>query len=201
MRNLAFILVAAALCGCASAPKWNAQEFAFSIPEGARATTVQTNIVALTRVSVSPLFQARAFTYKVGDNSYQQDPYAGFAVAPERAVADAVRGWMRQSGAFGHIADPGSGLAPGIVAEMSVTELYGDFRKGTQPVATMKIHCIIYEIKEGSPGAILLDRTFAQQTALAKKTPAALMAAWNTNLEKILEEFRTEYSKTRAPGQ
>src|SRR2546422_619084 len=143
MRSLALILLGAAiLCGCASSPAWKRRVFAFSLPADPPIVNSPTNIVALSRVSISPLFQSRSFTYRTAENSYEQDPYAGFLITPERALAEPIRAWIRASGVFGRVAESGSGLAATLVVEVSVNELYGDFRKASQPVGTMEIHFI-----------------------------------------------------------
>src|ERR1700719_3585728 len=146
MRNPATILLAAAiLCGCSSGPGWKRRVFAFSLPADPQITNAQTHIVMLNRVSISPLFQNRSFTYRTAENTYEQDPYAGFLIPPERALAEPIRAWIRGSGVFGRVVEPGSGLAPTLVAEVSINKLYGDFRKASQPVGTMEIHFMFYE--------------------------------------------------------
>src|SRR5712691_5892613 len=196
MRSLAPMLAAASiLCGCASGPAWKRQAFAFSLLPNPPAANARTNIVALNRLSISPRFQSRSFTYRTTENSYEQDPYAGFLVPPERALAEPIRAWMRDSGVFGRLVEPGSGLAPALVAEVSINELYGDFRKASQPVGTMEIHFIFYEIRDDTPGRIVLDKVCARGTPLTRKTPAALMAAWDADLRQIMQDITSEYAK------
>jgi len=196
MRNLALILLATAiLCGCASSPGWKRRVFAFHLPTEPPITNAQTDIVVLRRVSISPLFQGRSFTYRTGENSYEQDPYAGFLIPPERALAEPIRVWMRASGVFGRVVEPGSALTPTLVVEVSVNELYGDFRKASQPVGTMEIHFICYEVNDGTAGRIVLDKVCARETPLTRKTPDALMAAWDADLREIMEEINSEYGR------
>jgi ABC-type uncharacterized transport system auxiliary subunit len=196
MRNLALILLATAiLCGCASSPGWKRRAFAFSLPTDPPLTNAQTAVVVLRRVSISPLFQSRSFTYRTAENSYEQDPYAGFLIPPERALAEPIRAWMRASGVFGRVVEPGSGLTPTLVAEVSVNELYGDFRKASQPVGTMEIHFICYEVNDGTAGRIVLDKVCARETPLTGKTPDAIMAAWDADLRQIMEEINAEYGR------
>jgi len=196
MRSLALILLATAiLCGCASSPGWKRRVFAFSLPTEPPITNAQTDIVVLRRVSISPLFQSRSFTYRTAENSYEQDPYAGFLIPPERALAEPIRAWMRASGVFGRVVEPGSALTPTLVAEVSVNELYGDFRKASQPVGTMEIHFICYEVNDGTAGRIVLDKVCARETPLTRKTPDALMAAWDADLREIMEEINSEYGR------
>src|SRR6266404_1325291 len=196
MRSLAPLLLAVCVFGgCASDPRWKRQVFAFSLPADPPTTNAQTNIVALSRVSISPLFENRFFTYRKAENTYELDPYAGFLVAPGRALSDAIRAWMRAGGVFGRVMEPGSGLRPTLIAEVSVNELYGDLRRASRPVGTMEIHFICYEVKDGDPGRIVLDRVCAHETPLARKTPNALMAAWDAELREIMGEIESEYSK------
>jgi cholesterol transport system auxiliary component len=196
MRTFApMLLVAALLCGCASDPVWKRQVFAFSQPSDPPTKIVQSNIIALKRVSISPLFQSRSFTYRKAEDTYEQDPYAGFLIPPERALAESIRGWLRASGVFGRVMDPGSGLAPTLIAEVSVNELYGDLRKASQPVGTMEIHFICYEIKDEVPGRIVLDKVCVRETPMTQKTPGALMAAWDADLSEIMEEINSGYAK------
>ena len=189
------LAAAAILCGCSSEPAWKRQAFAFSLPPNPPAANARTNIVALSRLSISPRFQSRSFTYKTAENLYEQDPYAAFLVPPERALAEPIRAWMRDSGVFGRLVEPGSGLEPTLVAEVSINELYGDFRKPSQPVARMEIHFIFYEVRDDTPGRIVLDTVRARETPLTRKTPAALMAAWDADLREIMQDLASEYAK------
>jgi hypothetical protein len=196
MRNISpMILAAAILCGCSSGPDWKRRAFAFALPDDPPTTNARTNLVGLSRVSISPLFQSRSFTYRTAENTYKQDPYAGFLIPPERAVAEAIRAWMRGSGVFGRVLEPGSGLTPSLVAEVSVNALYGDFRKASQPVGTMELHFIFYEVNEGAPGRIVLDKHCAHETPLARKAADALMAAWDADLREIMEQIDSEFAK------
>ena len=197
MKQKLLICCLTLLCGCASAPRWKRQEFAFSVPDEPPASNTGTNVLSLDRVSISQLFQGRSFTYRTSENGYAQDPYAGFLIPPERSLAESIRAWFRAGGGFGRVVAPGSGLAPTLVAEVTVGELYGDFRKPSQPVGTISLHCVIYEITDGAPGRFVLDKTCARSTPLTRKTPAALMTAWDTDLREIMEEINSNYAKTR----
>jgi len=185
------LFVAAMLCGCASGPRWTQQTFAFALPSDTPDAIANTNLVALRRVSISPLFESRSFTYRTAEDSYEQDPYAGFLIPPEQALAQSIRAWMRASGALGRLVLPGSDLAPSLVAEVSVSELYGDFRKKSQPVGTLELHLICYKVSDGIPGRIVLDKVCAHETRMATRTPAALMAAWDVDLREIMEEINS----------
>jgi len=196
MRSLAFILfITSLLAGCASGPNWTRRVYSFSLAADPPITNAPGSIVALNRVAISPLFQSRSFTYRTGDNSYEQDPYAGFMISPERALGESIRASMRAGGGFGRVVEPGSSLIPTLIAEVFVTELYGDFRNPKQPVGKMELHFLCYEINDGNPGRILLDKVFAHESPLTAKSPGALMAAWDTDLHDIMQTIEAEYAK------
>jgi ABC-type uncharacterized transport system auxiliary subunit len=194
-HGASILLAAAILCGCASNPKWKQQDFAFALPLDPPAANAQTNIVALNRLSISPLFESRSFTYRTAENTYEHDPYAGFLIPPERALEEPIRAWMRGRGLFGRVVEPGSALPATLIAEVSVNQLYGDFRKASQPVGTMELHFILYEVQNGAPGRIVLDKVCAHETPLARKTPDALIAAWDADLREIMEEINSNYAQ------
>jgi cholesterol transport system auxiliary component len=197
MNRPALILLATAMLGgCTSGPGWKRQLFAFSLPAGPSATNEQGDTVALSRITISPLFQSRSFTYRTGENTYERDPYAGFLIPPEQALAEAIRAWMRTSGVFGRVLEPDSGILPTMIVAVSINELYGDFRQASRPVGTMGIHIMCYEVRDGQPQHIVFDKYCLQETALARKTPSALVAAWDEDLREIMNQINSEYAKT-----
>jgi hypothetical protein len=185
----------AVLCGCDSEPVWKSRSFTFALPSEPPAMGSKTNIVALRRVTISPLFQGRSFTYRMTENTYEHDPYAGFFVLPERAIEQPICAWLRVGGVFGSVVEPGSGLTPSLAAEVSVDELYGDFRKAAQPAGVLEIHVILYELSSDGPGRVLMDKVCARQTPMAKAAPAALAAAWDADLREIMADINTELKR------
>ena len=196
--SLLILSVVAILVGCASGPKWTRRLYAFSLPADPPPTNARTNVVALRKVSISPQFQSRSFTYRTGENSYEQDPYAGFLTPPERALAESIRASMRAGGVFGRVVEPGSGLVPTFEAEVFVSELYGDFRDAARPVGEMELRFLCYQVQDGAPGRILIDQVYSRQTPLKGKTPAALMAAWDADLRDIMDQINSAYAKAHS---
>lgn len=186
----------AAAGGCGSDPVWKRQTFAFTTPPDPPSPATRTNICALSHVSLSPLYQNLSFTYRTGDDAYEQDPYAGFLAAPDRALAEPIRVWLRSGGAFGHVLESGSSLNPDTIVEASVEELYGDFRKPSEATGVMTIHFTVYDTAGAGPGRVLLDKVCTSATPMARKTPAALMASWDSDLRQIMEELNSAYAKT-----
>jgi uncharacterized lipoprotein YmbA len=191
----ALLAGAVALASCGTNPVWKRQTFAFATPPAPIVYASRTNLVALSRVTISPLFKSQSFTYRTAENTYEQDPYAGFLAPPDRMLAEAIRAGLRNAGALGIIVEPDSGLTPSLVVEVSIDELDGDFRNPAKPDGAMAIHFTIYKANEDGPGAVLTDRICAFQTPLADRSPAALMAAWNADLRQIMDQINSEYAK------
>jgi len=192
------LLAAMLMTGCSSSSQWTRRAYSFSLATDPPTTNASGEIVALSRVAISSLFQSRSFTYRTAENSYEHDPYAGFLVPPERALGESIRAWMRDSGVFGRVVEPGSSLMPTRAAEVFVNELYGDFRNASQPIGKMEIHFLYYEVKDGMPGRIVLDKVYARETSLKGKTPGDLMAAWDVDLREIMQQVSSEYAKANS---
>ncbi|HEY3854198.1 MAG TPA: ABC-type transport auxiliary lipoprotein family protein [Verrucomicrobiae bacterium] len=192
---LAAVVILITLAGCGENPVWKRQTFNFNAPSDPPASAMRTNLVALNRVTISPQFESSSFTYRTADDAYEQDPYAGFLAPPERSLGEAIRAWMRKSGSFGNVIEPGSGLEPSLIVEATATDLYGDFRTSAQPTAAMTIHFVLYAVDSDGPRNVLLDKTCVRQTPLTAKTPAALITAWDTDLREIMEEINSDAAK------
>jgi hypothetical protein len=194
-------LLACLLCGCGTNPVWKQQSFAFAVPSDAPPSNTSTNVVLLRRVEISPLFQSRSFTYRTGEDRYEHDPYAEFLVSPERTLGEALHGRLRSAGFLGQVVEPDSALTPSVVVEAKVSELDGDFRNSSQPLAQMAVHFIIYDGGAGGSGRILLDKTFVHGSPMERRTPAALMAGWDDDLRQIIDELKSDYAQTDSNGR
>jgi hypothetical protein len=86
-------------------------------------------------------------------------------------------------------------LTPDLAVEVSIHELYGDFRNASQPLGRLALRFTCFELKDGATGRIVFDRVSAHGTPLAGKSPAALMAAWETDLREIMQEITSGYEK------
>jgi hypothetical protein len=196
------LVVAVVNNGCGSDPVWKRQSYSFALPPETSVNIPATAaICALGHVTMAPMFRDQSFTYRTAKDTYEHDPYAGFFVAPERELVEPMRALMRENGGFGHVVEPGSALAPSVVVEVAVNELYGDFRKTNDFAGVMTIHFIVYKQNADGPGPVLLDKVCDCRTPMTGRTPAALMAAWDTDLRKVMEEINSDYAKTHTPNR
>ena len=134
-------------------------------------------------------FEDRSLVYRTADFSYEADPYAEFLVSPSESLLFPIRSWMRQSGYFESVVEPGSALEPNTMAEIAVLELYGDFRRSQYAAALLKLRFVVLDAPGGIPGKAILEREYSRRIPLKARNANALMAGWNEGLSQILAQF------------
>jgi ABC-type uncharacterized transport system auxiliary subunit len=194
------LLITLAFTGCLSRPALVHQTYALhTAPPEKRAESSTQSILSVRTVQVSPLFERRSFAYRTGPDRYEFDPYAEFMVLPSRALAIPVRSYLRGSGVFQDVAEPGSELMANSVLEIHAHELYGDFRTPGQPAAVLTIRMLLFDSETGQQ-KLLLQKNYSQRVPLKEPSAAALAAGWNQALTKIMSEavndFATAHLKT-----
>ncbi len=179
------------LCGCISRPPLNVRTFAFAGPPASKpdAGFPSHRVVAIRSLRVAAPFDGRSFVYRTGEYSFESDPYAEFFASASDSLLLPIRGSLRQSGAFEAVVEPGSALKPNTVAEISVLELYGDFRRPQEAGAVLKLRILVFDAPNGVAGKLIDEREYSRRIALKARTSEALMAGWNEALGQILTEF------------
>jgi cholesterol transport system auxiliary component len=185
------------LTGCLSKRPLNKQSFTFTIPEAnPHATVTNAPVLTIRQITVMPPFDSPSLTYRTGDFSYERDPYAGFLVSPAESLSEPIRALLRNTGKFSAVADPESSLHGTLDLEISVTQLYGDFRDKEHPTADLEMHFVLYRVPE-SRGArlvkptpvLLLQKIYSRRVPLKSRTAADVVAGLNDALYQIVVEF------------
>jgi len=179
--------------GCLSRPALVHHTYALSGPAHSEAAAKTGDSVLMLRsCTVSPLFEDRAFVYRTGPGAYEHDPYAGFLAEPGTAVAIPVRDYLRHSGAFREVVEPGTMLAADRWLEVYVSELYGDFRAGEQPAAVLTMRFLLFDSEKGSLSDVRLERSYTRRILLTENTAASVVAGWNQALAEIMTEVAAQ---------
>jgi ABC-type uncharacterized transport system auxiliary subunit len=195
--NIILLLLVACICGltgCISRPALTRRTFAFSAP-----TIFGTNAVAsghvlgIRKLQIAAPFDERSFVYRTGEFSYVRDPYAGFLESPAEELLAPMRGWLRDRGSFSAVVEAGSALKPDTLVEISVSQLYGDFRQPTHPAAVLTIQFVFFDASNGIPGKLILQQAYSRSVPLAAPNAAALMKGWNQALAEILAEVSSDF--------
>lgn len=193
------LCVAVLLNGCLSRPSLIKESFAFSLPPPAVVLTTDGNgrVLGIHRLAIAPPFDSQSLIYRTGEFSYERDPYAQFLAPPAESLLAPVRGYLRGTGAFSAVAEPGSALQPNLLAEIYISELYGDFHEPTGASAVMGLHFIFFDAPEGMPGQVWLQRDYVRHIPLKGRTAAALMAGWHQALRQILAHAAADLEATQ----
>jgi len=137
----------------------------------------------------------------MGDFSFQADPYAEFLVSPAESLRPPIRSWMRQSELFQSVVEPGSALKPNTMAEVTVLELYGDFRRPPEPAAVLTLRYVLLDSPEGIPGKLVFEGEYSRRVLLKGRNANALMVGWNQALAQILDQLGADLRRLdSAPG-
>jgi ABC-type uncharacterized transport system auxiliary subunit len=196
---LSGLTVALLLCGCTSRTHWRREEFAFATPADETGTAAHTNILSLRGVKVSPLFEGQALVYRTGENSYEHDAYAEFLIPPSRMLDNYLRISLRNGHAFAEVLNSGSSLDSSCSMEISVNELYGDFRQSDKPQAVLQLRFLLYSTEPDNYGRVLWQGELSRHLPVAHRTPAALVAGWEAGLQQIMDEVNADLDHLAVP--
>jgi cholesterol transport system auxiliary component len=203
ITRLVLLPVLFLLSGCLSRPPLHTQTLAFdpptdSLPKGAARAQ---RVVSIRSLRVAAPFDDRSLVYRVGDFSYNADPYAEFLVSPADSLRPPIRSWMRQSDLFRTVVEPGSALKPNTMAEITILELYGDFRRPPEPTAVLTLRYVLLDSPEGIPGKLVFEEEYSRRVLLKGRNANALMVGWNEALTQILAQLGSDLRRMdSAPG-
>ena len=192
----AVCLLLGTLTGCLSRPPLARESFALTLPAAPESTNATgTAVLLLKSVVVAPMFDGKALVYRLGEHTWEQDPYAEFLVPPALMLAGPLRTVLRRSGTFRDVTEPGSALTPDRVAEIQITELYGDFRNQAELAAVLALRCTIFDTGPKQP--VRLQKEYSRRLALPARTAAGVVTGWNEALRQILGELVADLQARR----
>jgi len=197
--KLLAVLLLACVCGltgCLSRPGMNKQTFAFSIPAIAATNVVASDrVLGIRSLQIAAPFDGRSLVYRTGEFSYVRDPYAEFLESPEEELRAPVREWFRDKGDFNAVEEAGSASKPDTLVEISVSQLFGDFRQPEHPAAILTIRFVFFDTVNGIPGKVIFEQEYSQNVPLNAPTAAALMEGWNHAFAEILTEVSSDFDR------
>lgn len=148
-------------------------------------------ILEVAELRISPRYQGQSFVYRTSDVSFEADYYHLFLVAPAALITEEVRSSLANSRVFDTVISSARQLQSTHRLEGTIHALYGDFSAGGDGKAVLDIHFFL--TKQAPTGsAILIDKRYAQAIPLSRRSPEALVKAWDQALEAILKSFVTD---------
>lgn len=181
------IVVAAGLAACSfTRPPVERATYDLAPARGAApGASVQSVALKVKPFRTAPPYDGREFLYRKADGQLVADFYNGFAAGPGELVTAATADWLKASGLFGAVLEPGISADAAYALEGSVLAVYGDLRDGKRPAAVLDLQA--YLVRSGLDGReLILDRRFSERVDLPDASPEALAQGFNEALARIL---------------
>lgn len=195
--SILFILIAFALSGCLSRAPLKKETLAFSPNLSHTNETTSGGVLAIRSLQVTPPFEGLALVYRTGEFAYDQDPYALFLNSPAALLVPAISDILVNNGCFRAVVQMGSAVKPDTLAEINVTQLYGDIREPGKPSAVLAMHVVLMDATNGMAGKVILQKNYSSQIPIKSTSPTALMEGWNQALMKILAEVQSDFAEAK----
>ncbi|HUL51516.1 MAG TPA: ABC-type transport auxiliary lipoprotein family protein [Candidatus Nitrosotalea sp.] len=190
-----------AFSGCLSRSALKKQTFAFSTPMSPTTNRAASDrVLGIRTLQIAPLFDGRSLVYRTGEFSYARDPYAQFLDPPAEGLLVPVCELLRGDGCFSAVVEAGSAVKPDTMAEINITQLYGDIRKPESPCAVLALQVTFLDATNGLPGSVVLQRDYSRRIPMKSATSAALMEGWNEALFGIFAEAAADFRNREIEG-
>jgi cholesterol transport system auxiliary component len=192
--------IALALAACSiGRPARQVTSYMIDPPFGAPASvTPRPETLRVGFVRVAAPYAGSALVYRLDDVRYANDPYHVFAADPGAMLSGRMAEWLERTGPFSNVVAPGSAPPALYVLEVTVGDLYGDFRPGRPPAAVVSVQFVLIEQTSARP-KVAYERTIASRVPLAKASPDALVRGYGAALAEILSQLAMELREPPAP--
>jgi ABC-type uncharacterized transport system auxiliary subunit len=139
---------------------------------------------------VAAPYEGREFLYRKADGQLVADFYHGFAAGPGELVTAATADWLKASGRFRAVIEPGITADAPYALEGAVLALYADLRDAQRPAAVLDVQ--VYLVRAASGREIALDRRYSERVALADTAPATFARGFNEALANVLARLERD---------
>jgi hypothetical protein len=150
-------------------------------------------VLDIRNVQIAAPFEGRSFVYRTGEFSYVRDSYAEFLEPPTEELMAPMRGWLRGNGDFSAVVEAGSALKPDTLVEVSVSQLFGDFRQPERPAAILTMRFVFFDAANGVPEKAIFQQEYSRNIPLSTPTAAGLMEGWERALSEILAQVSSDF--------
>jgi uncharacterized lipoprotein YmbA len=182
-------LVAAGAVSCLSRPVLVPQLFTIDPPPRIASPAGRGYAVEVRRVDVAAPFDGRELVYRTSRYGLERDPYASLAAPPAGLLADAVREHLGQAGFVREAGQGSDAHAPGLVMDVDVRELSGDFVHPEGPAAVL---VVAFEVSAPGAASLLFRKVYPRRIALPHRTADAVVTGWNEGLADVLGELERD---------
>jgi cholesterol transport system auxiliary component len=192
--------IALVLAACSiGRPALQATTYMIDPPFGATpSVTSRPETLRVGFVRVAAPYAGSALVYRLDDVRYASDPYHVFAADPGAMLGGRMAEWLERTGPFRNVVAPGSAPPAQYVLEVTVGDLYGDFRLGRAPAAVVSVQFVLIDQTNARP-KVAFERTIAATAPLSNASPDALVRGYGVALAEILSQVAKELREPAAP--
>ncbi|EGB16640.1 protein of unknown function DUF330 [Pseudodesulfovibrio mercurii] len=147
-------------------------------------------ILLVRRLSVSDLYNTRELVYRGPEERIDSDFYNMFFVSPANMLTTELRRWLRESGLFAHIIEPGSMAVPGLTLEGTVNALYGDYSTAA-PAAVVEMQFFAVD-ESTADNTIVFSGSYSERIPLADGSPQALVKGLTQGVETVFTALESD---------
>ncbi|WP_207262588.1 ABC-type transport auxiliary lipoprotein family protein [Desulfovibrio sp. Huiquan2017] len=147
-------------------------------------------VLMVRRLSVSDLYNTRELVYRSPEERIDSDFYNLFFVSPSNMLTTELRRWLRESGQFKHIIEPGSIAVPDLTLEGTVNALYGDYTSD-RPAAVVEMQFFAVD-ESTAENDIVFSGSYAERVPLADSSPQALVKALTQGVEAVFTSLESD---------
>ncbi|MGE4423296.1 MAG: ABC-type transport auxiliary lipoprotein family protein [Pseudodesulfovibrio sp.] len=147
-------------------------------------------LLMVRRLAISELYNSRELVYRAAGERVESDFYNMFFVNPASMLTTELRRWLRESGEFSHILEPGSMVVPTLTLEGTINALYGDY-SGDQPAAVVEMQFFVVD-ESTADNAIVFSGSYTERVPVADADPQNLVKAMTQGVEQVYAALETD---------
>lgn len=185
--RVAALMLVLVLVGCAvTRPSPVKQAFLLNPAAVTPVAKPQPGSLRVALINIAAPFRGRAFVYRTGELSFENDFYVEFLVAPAALLTNGTTQALQQARVFERVLAPGSAGESDWTLEGFVSTLYEDRREASKSYAELSI---LYYLSPSEGSSPVWSKEYHRRVPLSGASAQAYAAAMNGAFSDILGEL------------
>jgi cholesterol transport system auxiliary component len=187
----AYGIILLSIAGCAK-QQFNKQRYWLDIERSKSDSNIKTSaILGVEPFSIDSAFRTRGIVYKKTAHQYKGDFYQEYLIPPAQMMTEQTSRWLRDSGLFARVLEPGSIMQSTHVLEGHIGKVYVDASQGNQYVAKLEISFYLLK-KEKRHEKILFGKTYTASKLMETSKTEDYFKALEAALTEILQQYEND---------
>jgi len=184
------IVATVAGCGGLNKPYPAKDRFGLVVPESAivAAEKPLPGVLRVERVRVSSPFDRQSLVYRTGEQIYRIDYYNEFVADPEALLTGELIRVLSAQRTFESVVELSTLASSRLRLQLTVTQLFGDFRNGSSPLAVIQARAILLRDDAGAT-TVAGQWTFEATEPFSPPDAEALATAWGRAYGRVIADL------------